>query len=155
MLGFCGGQGCFLVFMLCPIVPSYLAPYAVLSSKYIQLYNVHVVSEDSIILVRSAFPRCLCAALQWICLFVEYLLSLIFLLSSICYRAGSSIALIRECQENSRVSAWESAHETGTLSTPIPSCLRYFNYISDIKEECRNWMFGTTVYSGNRHSKIV
>ena len=50
---------CFLVFIVCPIMPShqYLAPYAVLSSIYIYLYNVHGVSGESCYESKHVFPN--------------------------------------------------------------------------------------------------
>ena len=49
-------------------------------------------------------------------------------------RAGSS-TLLRESHETSIVSARQSASATGTLSTPIPSCLWLFYYIYNMKSE--------------------
>ena len=122
--------GCFLVFILCPIVPSIFGTICFVCTQYNSMLCA-VVPTFTASLERVQFKLVQSFPVVEVLYFSDFVckrslncldslyVSFSFHMDS---RAGSS-TLVRERQEISRVSAWESSYATETLSTPVPSCL--------------------------------
>ena len=116
--------GCFVVFILCPIVPSIFGTICCV------IFQIYIIIERSLRLWRdynlsscSLSQEFKCCTSVILYVHVRWIDSIACMsLLSMDSRVGSS-TLVVEWQEISRVSAWESAPETETLSTPTPSCL--------------------------------